>query len=156
MTRFDDILIERIFSPLAGWLEHRLGIGRWPAAMECLNGHVAFYLAAIALTVARKGPEDAIFADLLAGLFWLGIIEAARRAARRQASSSMGVQTARLGEWHLRAIFLLMLPFSVAAAKDVAGFCYASSLALLVVHLYLKASDVPPPRARSSFALGSA
>lgn len=154
MTRVDDILIERVFSPLAGWLEQS-GLGRWRAAMECLHGHVAFYLAGVAFVVARKGPEDAIFADLLAALLWLGIMEAVRRAALRQAGSSMGVQTARLGEWHFRAIFLLMLPFSVSAAGDAAGLCYAASLLLLIVHLYLKASDAPPPRTRTRLVFGS-
>jgi len=156
MTRLDDMLIERGFSPLAGWIEHRMGLGRWTAAMECLNGHIALYLAAIALTIARKGAGEAIFTDLLSALAWLGIMEAVRRTARRQAGSSLGVQTARLGEWHFRTIFLLMLPLSLASANDAAGACYAGSLALLVVHLYLKASDTPPPRERRFAAFGSA
>jgi hypothetical protein len=154
MMRMDDILIERVFSPLAGRLE-QAGLGRWRAAIECLNGHIAFYLAGLALGIARKGPDGAIFADLLAGLFWLGIMEAARRAALRQAGSPLGVQTARLGERHFRFIFLLMLPFSVARADDMATACYAASLALLVAHFYLKASDAPPPRRKGRLAFGS-
>lgn len=145
MTRVDIFLIERLFSPAAGWLQHRLGLGQWRVALECLNGHLAFYLAGTALNVAGKGARDAIFADLLAALAWLGIMALVRRAAERQAGSSQGVQTARLGEWHFRAIFLAMLPISFWTARDLAGFLYAASLALLVAHLYFKACDSPPP-----------
>jgi hypothetical protein len=155
MTRIDDALIERVFSPLSGWLEHRLGIARWRAAIECLNGHLAFYLGGVALGIARKGPEDAIFADLLSGLFWLGLMEGVRRAALRQAGSSMGVQSARLGEWHFRAILLLMLPASLLYVRDAGSACYTASLAFLLAHLYLKASDTPPPRRTSRLALAS-
>ena len=148
------MLIERVFSPLSGALEHRLGLSRWRAAIECLNGHLAFYLAGVALGIARKGPEDAIFADLLSGLFWLGLMEGVRRAALRQAASSMGVQSARLGEWHFRTILLLMLPASLLFVRDAASFCYSASLAFLLAHVYLKASDTPPPRrgTRPAFA----
>ncbi|HEX8193295.1 MAG TPA: hypothetical protein VF552_10385 [Allosphingosinicella sp.] len=155
MTRIDEALIERVFSPLSGWLEHELGLGRWRAAIECLNGHVAFYLGGIALGIARKGPGDAIFSDLLSGLFWLGIMEAVRRAAFRQAGSSMGVQSARLGEWHLRTILLLMLPASLLFVRDAASFCYTASLAFLLAHFYLKASDTPPPQRGTKLAFGS-
>lgn len=148
MTRVDEFLIERLFSPAAGWLEHRLGLGQWRIALECLNGHLAFYLAGTALTVAGKGREDAIFADLLAALAWLGIMALVRRAAHRQAGSSQGVQSARLGEWHFRAIFLVMLPLSLSYARDLAGFFYAAALALFVAHLYFKACDAPPPQPR--------
>jgi hypothetical protein len=155
MTRIDNALIERVFSPLCGWMEHRLGLGRWRVAMECLNGHLAFYVAGVALGIARKGPEDAIFVDLLSGLFWLGIMEAVRRAAFRQAGSSMGVQSARLGEWHFRTILLLMLTASLLFVRDLASFCYTASLALLLAHFYLKASDTPPPRRGTKLAFGS-
>jgi hypothetical protein len=155
MTTIDSALIERIFSPLCGWLEHRVGLGRWRAALECLNGHLAFYLVALALGIARKGPQDAIFADLLSGLFWLGIMEAARRAAYRQAGSSMGIQTARLGEWHFRTILLLMLPVSLLFVRDASSFCYTASLAFLLGHFYLKASDTPPPRRGTRHAFAS-
>jgi hypothetical protein len=156
MTRFDDMLIGKLFSPLAGWLEHRLGLGQWRAALECLNGHVACYLAGTAFAIAGKGMRDGIFADLLAALVWLAIIEVVRRAALRQAASSLGVQTARLGEWHFRAILLLMLPFSLCYVEGWASGFYAASLALLLAHLYFKACDVPPPERKRSLAFHSA
>ena len=145
------MLIERVFSPAAGLLEHRLGLDRWRVALECLNGHVAFYLAGVAFVVGAKGPRDAIFADLLAALAWLAIIEWVRRAAQRQAASSIGVQTARLGERHFRTIFLIMLPVSLLYVQGWASGCYTASLALLLAHLYFKASDAPPPKRRLAF-----
>ena len=145
MTRTDEILIERLFSPLAGWLQHRLGLSQWRAAIECLNGHVACYLAGVAFTVAGKGLRDGIFADLLAALVWLALMEAVRRAAVRQAASSLGVQTARLREWHFRCIGLVMLPVSLCYVEGWASGFYTASLALLLGHLYFKASDTPPP-----------
>lgn len=152
MTRFDDLLIGRVFSPLAGWLEHRAGLGQWRVAIECLNGHLACYLAGVAFAIAGKGVRDGIFAELLGALLWLAIIEAARRAAMRQAGSSLGVQTARLGERHFRCIFLLMLPFSLCYVEGWASGFYSASLALLVAHFYFKACDAPPPERRRRLA----
>ena len=156
MHRIDDILIERLFSPAAGWLEHRLGLGQWRAAIGCLNGHLALYLAGVAFSIAGKGPNDGIFMNMLAAFFWLTIMEAARRAALHQAASSLGRQTARLGERHFRFIFLFMLPISLCYVKSWASGCYTASLLLLVAHLYFKACDVPPPERSRRLALGSA
>jgi hypothetical protein len=156
VTRIDDILIERVFSPLAGVLQHRLGLSQWRASIECLNGHVACYLAGVAFSVAGKGIRDAIFADLIAAFLWLALMEFVRRAALRQAGSSMGVQSARLGEQHFRCIFLLMLPVSLCCAEGWSGGFYALSVALLAGHLYFKACDPPPPARRRSLAFLSA
>lgn len=156
MTRVDDILIERVFEPLAGWLQHRLGLSQWRAAIECLNGHVACYLAGVAFGLAGKGLRDAIFADLIVAFFWLALMEFVRRAALRQAGSSTGVQTARLGEQHFRYIFLLMVPVSLCYVEGWASGFYALSLALLAGHLYFKACEPPPPQRRASLAFRSA
>jgi len=152
----DETLIQRIFSPVAGWLEHQLGLGQWRVAIECLNGHLAFYVAGVAFSIAGKGMNDGIFINMLAAIAWLLIMEFVRRVAVRQASSSMGSQTARLGEWHFRLILMVMLPLSVAAVKGLSSACYAISLALLMAHLYFKACDVPPPQRRSKLAFGRA
>jgi len=152
VTRIDDIAIARFFSPLAGWAEHRLGLGQWRIAFECLNGHIAFYLAGLAFSIAGKGMADGIFASLLVALAWLLLMEAVRRVACRQAGSSLGVQTARLREWHFRLILLVSLPISVSRIDEVAGACYSVSLALLLAHLYFKACDSPPPRGRRRLA----
>ena len=156
MSGVDEILIARLFSPLAGWLQHRLGIGQWRAAIECLNGHIAFYLAGVAFSIAGKGMRDGIFAELIGALVWLAIMEAVRRAALRQAGSSLGVQTARMGEWHFRGILIVMLPLSLFYVEGWSSGFYAGSLALLLAHLYFKACDTPPPSRKRSLALNSA
>ena len=142
----DDILIHRLFSPVAGWLHHRFGLSQWRLSLECLNGNVAFYLAGVAFSIAGKGMNDGIFADLLKGLAWLLIVDFARRVAMRQAASPMGIQSARLGEWLIRLILVAMLPLSLLYVRGLASFCFTTSLALLVLHLYFKASDTPPPQ----------
>ena len=152
MTRLDDLVLSKLFSPLAGWAEHRLGIGQWRLAIESLNGHIAFYLAGLALSLAGKGMEDGIFATLLVALAWLLLMEAVRRVARRQSASSLGVQTARLREWHFRLILLVSLPISLARADGLGHACYSLSLLLLVCHLYFKACDAPPPSTRRRLA----
>ena len=152
MTRIDDIAISRLFSPVAGWTEHRLGLGQWRLAFECLNGHVAFYLAGLAFSLTGKGMADGIFASLLVALAWLLLMEAVRRVACRQAGSSLGVQTARLREWHFRLILLVSLPISVSRISGVASACYSVSLLLLLCHLYFKACDAPPPQGRRRLA----
>ncbi len=145
MGLFDDVLIERVFSPVSGWLKHHFGICQWRASILCLDFSIAAYLAAIALTIAPKGMRDGIFADLLTALLWLLVMSFVRDRAHRQAASSMGVQSARLGEWLFRTIFVAMLPLSAIAATNVTSLCYTGSLVFLVCHLYFKASDTPPP-----------
>ena len=152
MNRIDDLAITRIFSPAAGWAEHRLGLGQWRIALECLNGHIAFYLTGLAFSLTGKGMADGIFASLLVALAWLLLMEFVRRVAHRQAGSSLGVQTARMREWHFRLILLLCLPLSVARADELANACYSVSLLLLVCHLYFKACDSPPPERRRRLA----
>jgi len=152
VNRIDDFAIAKIFSPLAGWAEHRLGLGQWRLALECLNGHVAFYLAGLAFSLTGKGMTDGIFASLLVALAWLLLMEAVRRVACRQAGSSLGVQTARLREWHFRLILLIALPISVSRIDELANACYSLSLFLLLCHLYFKACDSPPPRGRRRLA----
>lgn len=145
MNPIDDIALTRLFSPVAGWAEHRLGLSQWRIALECLNGHVAFYLAGLAFSLAGKGMTDGIFANLLVALAWLLLMEAVRRIACRQAGSSLGVQTARMREWHFRLILLIALPISVSRIDALASACYSVSLLLLLCHLYFKACDAPPP-----------
>jgi hypothetical protein len=153
VNAIDEILIARLFSPLAGWLNARFGLSQWRASIECLNGNIAFYLAGIAFSIAGKGMDDGIFVDLLRALAWLLITDFARRVTYRQAASSMGVQTARLREWTLRVILALMLPLSLLYVRQWASFCYSASLLLLIAHLYFKASDTPPPEPRGKLAL---
>jgi hypothetical protein len=142
----DDILIDRIYSPLAGWVQHRFGVNQWRLSIECLNGNIVFYLAGVAFTIAGKGSDDGIFIDLLKGVGWLLIMDFARRVAYRQACSSIGVQSARIGEWLLRLILVVMLPVSLIYVKGGASLCFTVSLLLLISHLYFKASDTPPPK----------
>jgi hypothetical protein len=141
----DEILIHRFFSPVAGWLHYRFGVSQWRLSIECLNGNIVFYLAGIALTIASKGMSDGIFVEMLRGVGWLLIMDFARRVAYRQAASSTGVQTARLGEWFVRLVLTAMVPISFLYMQGLASFCFTVSLLLLVAHLYFKASDTPPP-----------
>jgi hypothetical protein len=153
MTMLDQILIDRFFSPVTGWLRHRLGVCQWRVSLECLNGNVAFYLAGIALSIAGKGMADGIFIDLLKGAAWLLIVDFARRVALRQSSSSIGVQSARMGEWLIRLVLVLMLPLSMINVRGLTSLCFTLSLLFLVLHLYFKASDTPPPEPRRKLGL---
>jgi hypothetical protein len=154
VTDLDDIALAKLFSPLAGWAEHRLGTSQWRLAIEALNGHVVFYIAGVAFALSRQGIEDGIFATMLIALAWLLLMEAVRRIAYRQAGSSMGVQTARMREWHFRLILTVSLPVSVAAIEGLGNACYTISLILLLCHLCFKACDSPPPQRRRSLAFG--
>ena len=148
----DTKLIEGWFAPAAGWLHRNLGIDQWRAAMECVNGATAFYLAGVAFTIARKGPEDAIFLDLLTAMLWLGVMEIARRTARRQAGSSLGTQSARLSEWIFRTVLVALIPLSLVSIEGLDDFCHFVALQCLVAHLYFKACDIPPPEPRRRLA----
>jgi hypothetical protein len=152
VTQIDDLALGKIFAPLAGWAEHRLGISQWRVALECLNGHLAFYMGGLALSIGGKGMSDGIFTHMLVALAWLLLMEGARRVACRQAGSSLGVQTARTREWLFRVILLVSLPISIARADELANAFYSVSLFLLVCHLYFKACDAPPPQGRRRLA----
>lgn len=152
VNRIDNLLIERLYSPLSGWAQANLGINQWRLAIECLNGNIAFYLAGLAFSIATKGANDGIFADLLRALLWLLIMDFVRRRTLRQAASSMGVQTARMGEWLFRIILIAIVPISVWHVKGWDSLCYTISLLFLVSHLYFKASDMPPPEPRGKLA----
>ncbi len=154
MTRIDDLALTKAFSPLAGWAEHRLGLSQWRISLECLNGHLAFYLGGLALSIGGRGMNDGIFADVLVALAWLLLMEGARRVACRQAGSSIGVQTARMREWLFRVVLLLSLPLSLARIDELSNAFYSVSLFLLVCHLYFKACDSPPPQGRPRLAFG--
>ena len=153
MGTIDDLLIEKVTSPLTGWLQHRLGVSQWRASFESLNGSTVFYIAAVALELAAKGPFDGIFVTLLRALVWLLILDFVRRVACRQAASSVGIRTARVREWLFRTILVAMLPLSLSYAQGGwDNVCYSASLLLLVCHLYFKASDAPPPEPKGRLA----
>ena len=156
MNRLDDLLIERITSPLAGWLQHRLDLAPWRASFECLNGSVVFYLGAVALQLAGTGPYDGAFVIMLRALAWLLVLEAVRRHAYRQAASSVGTRTARVREWLFRIVLTARVPISLSYADGLDNLLYSASLLLLVGHLYLKASDAPPPEPKGRFAFNRA
>ena len=156
MNRIDDALIDRLSSPLASWLQHRLGVAPWRASLECLNGSVVLYVAAVALQIAGAGPYDGIFVILLRALIGLLVLDAVRKVARRQAASSVGTRTARVREWLFRILLVAMLPVSLCYADGLDNLLYSASLLLLIGHLYFKASDAPPPEPRSRLAFNRA
>jgi hypothetical protein len=138
MHRIDQFVLEKLVAPVAGWLNHKLGLGQWRMSLEFLNGHLAFYLAG-------NGP---VFPMMLAALAWLLLMQAVRHMALRQSGSSLGVQTARMAEWHVRTILALALPFVATSVSDLGSACYAIALGLLACHFYFKACDTPPPQER--------
>ena len=152
MTPFDSALIEKVYSPITGWVNQHFGVDQWKLAIECLNGTVAFYLAGVALTIAGKGLGDGIFYDLLGAFVWLAVMDWVRRAAYRQAASSLGRQTARMREWLFRHILVGLLPLSLYYAEGLDDLCHTVSLVFFISHLYFKSCDMPPPRRRQQLA----
>ncbi len=148
MVNLDDLLLSRVFSPVSGWLKHQLGVCQWRLSVASLDVSIAAYLLGVGLSIAPKGMRDAIFVDLLSALVWLLIMSFLRDRAQRQAASTLGVQSARLGEWVFRTILTVMLPLSALSASSWPGLCYTASLLFLLCHLYLKAADTPPPTHR--------
>jgi hypothetical protein len=148
MHRIDQFVLEKLIAPAAGWLSHKLGLGQWRLSLECLNGHLAFYLAGTALSIGKAMRSQPVYPILIAALVWLLLMQAVRHMALRQAGSSMGVQTARMAEWPVRTILILALPVTAVSVADLASACYAIALALLAGHFYFKACDTPPPRER--------
>ncbi len=156
MTPIDTAIIEKVYSPITGWVNQRFGVDQWRLAIECLNGTVAFYLAGVALTIAGKGMADGIFTDLIAAFVWLAVMDWIRRAAYRQASSSLGRQTARMRESIFRHILVGILPLSLYYADGLDDLCHTVSLVFFISHLYFKSCDSPPPRRRTQLAFSRA
>lgn len=156
MTPIDTLIRERIYTPVTGWIAHRFGVDQWRLSIECLNGSTAFYLAGVALTIAGKGVTDAIFVDLLGAMVWLSFMTMVRRAALRQAGSSMGQQTAVMSEWLFRHIVVGILPLSIYYVRGLDNLCHTVSLVFFISHLYFKTCDIPPPRRKRQLAFSSA
>jgi hypothetical protein len=155
MTPFDTAIIEKVYTPVTGWVNSRFGVDQWRLAIECLNGTIAFYLAGVALTIASKGMGDAIFTDLIAAFVWLMVMEFIRKAAYRQASSSLGRQTARMRESIFRHILVAIVPLSLYYCEGVDDLCHTISLLFFISHLYFKSCDTPPPQRKVQFAYSS-
>ena len=155
MTPFDTAIIEKLYTPVTGWVNSRFGVDQWRLAIECLNGTIAFYLAGVALTIASKGMGDAIFTDLIAAFVWLMVMEFIRKAAYRQASSSLGRQTARMRESIFRHILVGIVPLSLYYCEGVDDLCHTISLLFFISHLYFKSCDTPPPQRKVQFAYSS-
>lgn len=156
MTPFDTIIIDKVYTPITGWVNERFGVDQWRLAIECLNGTVAFYLAGVAFTIASKGMTDAIFADLIAAFAWLMVMDWIRRAAYRQAASSLGRQTARMRESIFRHILVGLLPLSLYYCEGLDDLCHTISLCFFISHLYFKSCDTPPPQRRTQLAYSRA
>jgi hypothetical protein len=152
MTPFDTAIIEKVFTPLTGWVNERFGLDQWRLALECLHGTIAFYLTGLALTIAGKGMADGIFVDLLSAAVWLMVMDWIRRTLLRQASSSLGRQTARMRESIFRHLLVGLLPLSLYYADGLNDLCHSMSLALFIAHLYFKSCDTPPPQRRGRLA----
>nr|WP_295372622.1 hypothetical protein [uncultured Sphingosinicella sp.] len=152
MTPFDTAIIEKVYTPVTGWVNARFGVDQWRLAIECLNGTVAFYLAGVALTIASKGMGDAIFADLIAAFVWLVVMDLIRKAAYRQASSSLGRQTARMRESIFRHILVGIVPLSLYYGEGLDDLFHTISLLFFISHLYFKSCDMPPPQRKMQFA----
>ena len=148
MQRIDQFVLEKLIAPVAGWLSHRLGFGQWRMSIELLNGHLAFFLAGTALTIGKGVQDGPIYPIMVGALVWLLLMQAVRHMALRQASSSLGVQTARMAEWHIRTILVVALPFMAVSIGDLGAACYTIALGLLAGHFYFKACDIPPPAER--------
>lgn len=148
----DDVLIDKVYSPLAGRLRHAFGLCQWRLAIECLNGSVVLYVGAVALEIAAKGIRDGIFVTMLRALVWLLIMDRVRRLAHRQAASSIGTSSARMRERLFRIVLVGVLPLSLYYVSGWSSLLYSASLALLICHLYFKAADTPPPEPRGRLA----
>ena len=152
MTPIDTLIRDKFYTPVTGWLAHNFGIDQWRLSIECLNGTIAFYLAGVALTIAGKGVNDAIFVDLLGAMVWLSFMAIVRRAAHRQAGSSLGVQTAWMSESLFRHIVVGILPLSIYYVRGLDNLCHTVSLLFFISHLYFKTCDIPPPRRKRQLA----
>jgi hypothetical protein len=152
MTPFDTALIEKVYSPITGWMNAHFGLDQWRLAGQCLNGTAACYLAGLALTIAGKSMGDGIFTDLVVAFAWLIGIDWLRRALYRQAASSLGRQTARMRESIFRHILVGLLPLSFYYAQGPNDLCHTLSLVFFISHLYFKSCDSPPPRRRHQLA----
>jgi hypothetical protein len=152
----DDVLIERLFQPLADLIWHRTGLGRATAACFCLD------VTALSWIVSRSaGMSDAVtawdaataFLDLAVLLLGLVALTSLRTLFRRA-----GLQQGNLVRPAMRphrAIVLLMLGARLTQlpASDLTGAADIAMLLFAVSGLYLGACSERPPVRRGSAAL---
>lgn len=163
-TRMDDVLIDRLFQPLADWLDRYWALGPQRAARVCLDlASLAWICAeagalATALSVHDVGMAAARGLLVVLGLAALTILrgvftkkDSAARAQTAAAANPLrpGMQTHRV----LCLVWIAGLAVKAVAAPD--GF---EPLGLLGVALfataaiYIGACTTPPPAWRASRA----
>jgi hypothetical protein len=151
----DDVLIERLFQPVADLVSHRIGLSRTASACFCLDG------AALAWILARgPGLSDAVngreagTAALGLSLLLLGLVAlTSLRTLFRRAGGKQANPLRQAMRRH-RGVVLLMLLARLAQLRSP-GLADAADVAMLLcaaAALYLGACAEPPPVRRRSEA----
>ena len=160
-TRFDDVLIDRLFQPLADWMDRQWALGPQGAARWCLDlASLAWICAeadALAASVAGHDVRIAAARGLLVvlGLWALTILRGVfRKADGGQARPAAQANPLRPGMQLHRVICLVWM--AGLAVKAFAAPTGLESFALLGVSVfataavYLGACSNPPPAWRGS------
>jgi hypothetical protein len=159
-TPLDDVLIERVFQPVADLITNQVGLSSRTAACVCIDA------ASLAWIISRaRGLSDAVTAwdcvtaclDLALLLLGLAALSSLRTVFRRATGKKQG-NPLRLAMQPHRAVILLMLAARVAQLQSV-GLSDAADAAMLICSaaaLYLGACAERPPVRRRSKALMAA
>ena len=151
-ARFDGILIERVFQPIADTISHRMALDRLRLAGFCVDAaSVAWVLSqagGLSAAVAHSQPAEASLRLLL---LLLGLV--ALRSLRElfgRVGAAKGANPLRVAMLPHRGVLLALLVARLPALGSFAAAADLIMLLLAVCALYLGACASRPPVRRRS------
>jgi len=161
-TQMDDVLIDRLFQPLADWMHHHLALGTNRAARSAIDLATLAWISAQAAAAARAfGSHDIASsviggAVMVAGLWAFSILRNVFQRKDGEASARVRVEANPLRpgmQLHRAACLFWMIALAVKTIAAPADF---GSLALLAVGafataaVYIGACTNNPPARRET------
>ncbi len=156
VERLDDALIDRVFQPLADWLDHHIAFGIFRAARGAIDLASLMWICAEArdASAAARYPGLMLFhfAVIVAGLWSLSTLRGL--FPRTKGAREGGANPLRAAmQLHRAACLFWMIGLAIKTASAPNGF---EALALFAVGVfatsavYLGACSTPPPKPRES------
>lgn len=150
LARLDDVLIERLFQPLADTVQNRFGVDRLHAACFCLDGAALAWIASQAGTLGHAVSHwHGTLAIGRGLLLLLGLVAiTSLRTLFQRLPRRPGANPLRASMLPHRSMALILLAAQCVDLTSLGGWTELAMLALIAVALYFSACLPRPPAHR--------
>lgn len=156
LFRIDLFVLDKVFQPLAEWIERLTGMNCYRLACNFLMCGIGLFVVRAIYAVIRwrsgeYGVEYMFFTVLITPLliyFWKRVYDQADRAARNAEQGSLGVQGPIFGPYlHWRIFCLMVLPIDcLTFSADAWTFMGSVQDVAFTSGLYFMSCTPRPPR----------